>query len=294
VTSDAVGIGRFLSFVDFWDLLPLVTLSLAAAVLMGVMAGVVGPMVQARDLAFAVHGIAELSFTGAAAALLLGVSVVGGSLVGSLIAAMTFGLLGVRARERNSAIGVVMAFGLGLGVLFASLYSGRTANKFGALVGQPSAVTGEALGVLAVVAVLVIGAMTLLWRPLFFGSVDPDVAVARGVRPGLLGPAFMVVLGLTVAMAVQIIGALLVLSLLITPTAAASRVTASPLRVTLLSILFATTSAVGGVLLALSPGLPISPYVTTLSFLIYLVCRLIGRRRTRRGWGARVRAAVAA
>ncbi|MEO5834353.1 MAG: metal ABC transporter permease [Nakamurella sp.] len=286
--TGADGLARFLSFANFWELLPLVAFSLAAAVLMGVMAGVVGPMVQARDLAFAVHGIAELSFTGAAAALLVGASVISGSLVGSLIAAVTFGVLGVRARERNSAIGVVMAFGLGLGVLFAALYTGRTANKFGALVGQPSAVTGEALGVLAVVSVVVIGFMLVLWRPLFFGSVDPDVAVARGVRLGLVGPAFMLLLGLTVAMAVQIIGALLVLSLLITPTAAASRVTASPLKVTLLSILFATTSAVGGVLLALSPNLPISPYVTTLSFLIYLACRLIGRRRTRRGWSARV------
>jgi zinc/manganese transport system permease protein len=291
VTDGTEGIARFLSFTDFWELLPLVTLSLAAAVLMGVMAGVVGPMVQARDLAFAVHGIAELSFTGAAGALLLGASVVSGSLVGSLIAAGTFGLLGVRARERNSAIGVVMAFGLGLGVLFAAMYTGRTANKFGALVGQPSAVTGEALGVLAVVAVVVIGCMVVLWRPLFFGSVDPDVAVARGVRLGLVGPAFMLLLGLTVAMAVQIIGALLVLSLLITPTAAASRVTASPLKVTLLSMLFATVSAVGGVVLALSPGLPISPYVTTLSFLIYLGCRLVGRRRSRRGWGDRTRPA---
>lgn len=294
MTGAASGIGRFLSFDQFWDLLPLVVSSLAAAVLMGVMAGVIGPMVQARDLAFAVHGIAELSFTGAAAALLTGASLVSGSLVGSLIAAVTFGLLGVRARDRNSAIGVVMAFGLGLGVLFAALYSGRTANKFGALVGQPSAVTGEALGVLAVVAVVVIGGMLVLWRPLFFGSVDPDVADARGVRVGVIGPAFMLLLGLTVAMAVQIIGALLVLSLLITPTAAASRVTASPLKVTLLSILFATVSAVGGVLLALSPGLPISPYVTTLSFLIYLGCRVLGRRRARGGWSARVPAAGAA
>jgi zinc/manganese transport system permease protein len=185
-----------------------------------------------------------------------------------------------------------MAFGLGLGVLFAAMYTGRTANKFGALVGQPSAVTGDALGVLAIVAVVVIGLMALIWRPLFFASVDPDVAGSRGVPVRLLGPAFMVLLGLTVAMAVQIIGALLVLSLLITPTAAASRVTASPWKVTVLSVVFATVSAVGGVLLALSPGLPISPYVTTISFLIYLICRLTGRVRTRRGWSVRVPSAA--
>ncbi len=278
---------KFISFTDFWQLLPLVSLSLVAAVIMGIMAGVVGPMVQARDLAFAVHGIAELSFSGAAGALLLGGSVVAGSLVGSLIAAAIFGLLGIRARDRNSSIGVVMAFGLGLGVLFIAIYPGRSANKFGALVGQPSAVSGDALGVLAVVALFVIASMAFLWRPLFFASVDPDVATSRGVPVRVLAPVFMLLLGLTVAMAVQIIGALLVLSLLITPTAAASRVTASPLKVTLLSALFAVTSAVGGVLLALSPGLPISPYVTTISFLIYLGCRAIGQVRAHRGWAAR-------
>ncbi len=286
-TLTAAGGVRFLAFDEFWALLPLVVNSLAAALILGVLSGVIGPMVQARDLAFAVHGTAELSFTGAAAALLIGTSVVAGSLIGSLIAALTFGVLGLRARDRNSAIGVVMAFGLGLGVLFAALYTGRTANKFGALVGQPSAVTGDALGVLAVVAVLVGGALVMIWRPLFFASVDPDVAVSRGVPVRLLGPAFMVLLGLTVAMAVQVIGALLVLALLITPTAAASRITATPALVTLLSVLFATVSAVGGVLLALSPGLPISPYVTTISFVIYLVCRVFGRRRTSRGWSAR-------
>ncbi|AZI58978.1 metal ABC transporter permease [Nakamurella antarctica] len=280
---------QFFSFTDFGQLLPLVSGSLIAAVIMGVMAGVVGPMVQARDLAFAVHGTAELSFTGAAAALLFVGSdfVVQGSIVGSVIAAIIFGLLGARATERNSSIGVVMAFGLGLGVMFIALYKGRSANKFGALVGQPSAVNGNQLVTLSIVAVLVLAAMAVLWRPLYFASVDTEVAISRGVPVRLLAPIFMVVLGLTVAMAVQIVGALLVLSLMITPTAAATRVTASPVKVVLLSGLFATVSAVGGVLLALSPGLPISPYVTTISFAIYLGCRVVGSLRGRRGWSKR-------
>lgn len=283
-------LSQFFSFNDFDRLVPLVTLSLIAAVIMGVLAGIIGPMVAARDLAFAVHGTAELSFTGAAAALLFfGTDwVVQGSIVGSVIAAIIFGLLGVRAHDRNSAIGVVMAFGLGLGVLFIAIYPGRSANKFGALVGQPSAVNGSQLLTLSIVAVIVIGSMAVLWRPLFFASVDTDVAVSRGVPVRLLSPIFMILLGLTVAMAVQIVGALLVLSLLITPTASATRLTASPLKVVLLSTTFAIVSAVGGVLLALSPGLPISPYVTTISFLIYLGCRVIGALRVRSGWSRRL------
>ncbi|MCI9888217.1 metal ABC transporter permease [Micrococcales bacterium 31B] len=278
----------FISFEGFTELVPLVVMSLVAGAIVGVLAGVVGPVIQARDLAFAVHGSAELSFAGAAGGLLLGWPVTQGSIAGSLIAALIFAGLGLRARDRNSAIGVVMAFGLGLGVLFLALYDGRSANKFGLLVGQIVGVGQDDIVTLAVVAVIVIAALAALWRPLMFASLDPDVAAARGVPTRLLGPLFMVLLGLTVAMTVQVIGALLVLSLLITPTAAAMRVTATPWLVTALSVVFAVVSCVGGILLSLSPGLPISPYVTTLSFVIYLVCRAIGEVRMRRGWTTRV------
>jgi zinc/manganese transport system permease protein len=88
----------------------------------------------------------------------------------------------------------------------------------------------------------------------------------------------MVLLGLTVAVSVQIIGALLVLALLVTPAAAALRVSASPIVVPVLAMVFGFVSAVGGVLLALGGSLPISPYITTISFLIYVVCRVIGSR----------------
>ena len=132
--------------------------------------------------------------------------------------------------------------------------------------------------------------LAFIWRPLFFASVDPEVARARGVPMRTLSILFMVLLGLTTAMAVQLVGALLVLSLLITPTAAASKITVRPTMLVMWSILFAVVSAVGGILLSLGPGLPISPYVTTVSFLIYLVCLVIGSIRSRRGWGRRAAA----
>jgi zinc/manganese transport system permease protein len=93
----------------------------------------------------------------------------------------------------------------------------------------------------------------------------------------------MFLLGLAVALSIQIVGALLVLALVITPSAAALRVTASPRLVVGLSVVFALVSVVGGILLALGGRIPISPYVTTISFLIYLVCRLIGTRRDKLG-----------
>jgi zinc/manganese transport system permease protein len=273
-------------FSDYGALLALVTNSLIAGALLGVVGGLVGFFVMARDLPFAVHGISELSFAGAAAALLVGADVVVGSVVGSVLAAILIGLLGARARERNSVIGVLMPFGLGLGILFLALYSGRSANRFGLLTGQVVSVDGPQVVVLIGVALVVLVVLLLIWRPLLFASVDEDVAVARGVPTRVLSMVFMVLLALTVSVAVQTVGALLVLALLVTPAAAALRVASGPLAVSLLSMLFATVSIVGGILLALGAAIPISPYVTTISFLIYLVCRIAGGRRASRGRSA--------
>lgn len=274
---------QIFNFSDYGTLLALVHNSIIAGALLGILGGLIGVFVMTRDLAFAVHGISELSFAGAAAALLLGVNVVAGSVTGSLIAAAVIGLLGSRARDRNSIIAVLMPFGLGLGILFIALYRGGSANKFGLLTGQIVAVDNPQLLAMGSISIFVIAVLLLMWRPLTFTSVDPDVAAARGLPVTTISLIFMILLGLAVAVSIQVVGALLVLSLLVTPAAAAMRVTASPILTPLLSVAFAVTSVVGGILLALGGGLPISPYVTTISFLIYLICRFIGpsRRRTR-------------
>ena len=267
---------------NYGELLVLVQNSIIAAAILGIVGGLIGVFVMQRDMAFAVHGISELSFAGAAGALLIGANVVAGSLVGSLIAALLIGLLGARARDRNSIIGVLMPFGLGLGILFLALYPGRSGNKFGLLTGQIVSVDFAQLGLLVTISVVVLVALLVVWRPLTFDSLDPEVAAARGVPSRWLSLGFMVLLGLTVAVSVQIIGALLVLALLVTPAAAALRVSSSPVLVPVLSMAFGLVSAVGGVLLAIGGSLPISPYITTISFVIYLVCRIVGARKTRR------------
>ncbi|MET0197766.1 MAG: metal ABC transporter permease, partial [Rhodococcus fascians] len=132
---------------------------------------------------------------------------------------------------------------------------------------------------LLICAVVVLIVLAVVYRPLLFASTDPEVALARGVPVRALSVVFAVLVGVACALGVQIVGALLVLSLLITPAAAAARVTASPLKATILSIVFAETAAVGGILLSLAPGVPVSTFVTTISFVIYLVCRAVGSRR---------------
>lgn len=273
---------QLFNFTDYGQLLALVRNSIFAGAVLGIVGGLIGVFVMQRDMAFAVHGISELSFAGAAIALLFGVNVVAGSLAGSLIAAVLIGLLGAKARDRNSIIAVLMPFGLGLGILALALYPGRSANKFGLLTGQIVSVDDPQLGSLLVIGAIVLIALLLMWRPLMFDSLDADVAASRGVPTRFVSLAFMVLLGLAVAVSVQIVGALLVLSLLVTPAAAAMRVSSSPLVVPLLSVGFALLSVVGGIMLALGSSLPISPYVTTISFLIYAVCRIVGARSSRR------------
>ncbi len=262
----------------YLELLDLLKASIFAAALLGIVGGLIGVFVMQRDMAFAVHGISELSFAGAAAALLLGVNVVAGSIAGSLLAALLIGVLGTRARDRNSIIGVLMPFGLGLGILFLALYPGRSGNKFGLLTGQIVSVDFEQFGVLVAISVVVLAALLVIWRPLTFDSLDPEVAAARGVPTRTLSLVFMILLGLVVAVSVQVIGALLVLALLVTPAAAALRLSSSPVVVPVLSMAFGFVSAVGGILIAITGSLPISPFITTISFAIYVISRLVGPR----------------
>ena len=236
-------------------------------------------------MAFAVHGISELSFAGAAAGLLLGVGVVEGSLVGSLIAAALIGLLGSRARDRNSIIAVLMPFGLGLGILCLALYPGpqreqvRPAHRADRRGRRPAS-----------------------------SARSRVIALDRGDRPvRRVAPADLRQRGCRRRRGARRAGArpLARLHAAARPRRRGERagrrrtaralgaghsggggdaVSSSPVVVPVLSTVFAVVSLVGGILLALGSSVPISPYVTTISFLIYVVCR----SRSRGGRGTAV------
>ncbi len=258
--------------------------ALLAATLIAVISGLIGPFVTARDMAFAVHGSAELAFTGAAAGLLIAGDAVAGALGGSLVVAVAFGLLGARPRERNSAIGVVLAFGLGLGVLLLSYYRGFASAATAILFGQIFGVSTSDLVILSVIAAVVLIVLGIMYRPLLFASVDPELAQARGVPTRLLGFVFVVLLSVTVTEAAQIVGTLLVLSLAITPAAAAAQLSSTPARVTGLAVLFALVAADGGLLLALQfEHIKASVFISMTSFALYVIARVVASLRRTRG-----------
>jgi zinc/manganese transport system permease protein len=268
--------------VSTWDLLQVdfVQNALWASLLLGIVSGAVAPLIVMRKMSFAAHATGELALMGASAALLLGISVTLGAVLGAILASVVLALLGMR--EQDSTTGVVLAFGMGLSVLFIYLYPGRTSEAYALLTGQIVGVSGASLGVLAVVTVVVVAVVAVLWRPLLFATVDPVLAAASGVKVKLLAAVFAVIIGVVASQGVQIVGALLLLALLITPGAAAVKITANPLAAVGLSALFAVVSAAGGLVASLGPGLPVSPFVTSISFGIYLVCRLIAYVRGHR------------
>ena len=231
-------------------------------------------------MAFAVHGTSELAFTGAAAGLLLGGHPVGGALVGALVVAGLIGAFGSREQERDASIGVILAFGLGLGVLLLGFYKGFATQATNILFGNIFGVSNGQLALLVAVGVLVGVTMLVIYRPLLFASLDPEVARAKGLPVSLLGGVFLLVLALTVTEAAQVVGTLLVLSLAITPAAAAHRLTAQPLMLTVLSVAFALTASVGGLLLSLIfDAIKPSVCITGISFAIYMVAFLATFRR---------------
>lgn len=251
--------------------------ALLAAAVVAVTCGLIGPFVVTRGMAFAVHGTAELAFTGAAAGLVIAGNPVVGALAGSLIVAVLIATLGARRRERDSAIGVILAFGMGIGILLLGYYQGFATAATNILFGNIFGVSGGQLLILVAIGLLVVAVMATWYRPLLFASIDPEAAEARGVPVRGLGLMFLVVLALTVTGAAQVVGTLLVLSLAITPAAAAQRLSVSPLVIAALSVVFAVAAADGGLLASFAASnVKASVFITSISFAIYLAARLAG------------------
>jgi zinc/manganese transport system permease protein len=256
--------------------------ALIAGALVAVICGLIGPFVVMRRMAFAVHGTSELAFTGAAGGLLIAGDAVAGALVGAVVVAALLTALGGQERDSDSTIGVVLAFGLAAGVFMLSEYHGFATAATNILFGDIFGVSDGQLWLLLAIGIVVAIAMIAIRRPLLFASVDGEVAAARGVPVRALGAVFLLILALTVTEAAQIVGTLLVLSLAISPAAAAQRLSASPVAVTWLSIGFALLATEGGILASLaSDTVKPSVFIAAISFAIYVAARFAGARRRR-------------
>jgi zinc/manganese transport system permease protein len=262
-----------------------------AGAIVAIIAGIVGYFVVLRGLSFAGHALSHIGFAGATGAvalssipifgLVLNVPAIAGLLVFTIGSAIGMGILGKRIHGRDVAIGIVLAWTLGLGVLFLSLYTGYATEAYALLFGEILGISLRDVLVTLIAGVITLVAMAALYRPLLFASFDDEVAEARGVPVRFLSIAFMVILALAVSEAVQVVGVLLIFALLVTPAAIAERLTPRPGRAIMLSVLLALCFTWAGLFVAYYLPYPVSFFITTLAFGTYVLVRLFFALRQR-------------
>ena len=243
----------------------------AAASIVAVVAGMVGYFLVLRGQTFAGHALAHVGFTGATGAVLVGIAPLWGLVLLTLAAGIGMGALGERLAQRDVAIGLVLAFALGLGLLFLHFYTAFASQATALLFGNILAVDLATVWTLLALGLVSLGILAAISRPLLFASLQPEMAEARGLSPRLYGTLFLAVVALATAECAQIVGVLLVFVLMVGPAAAAQRLAATVISGLLLSALLALAEAWLGITLAFYTDWPTSFWITALGALVYLL-----------------------
>jgi zinc/manganese transport system permease protein len=246
-----------------------------AGTVVAIVAGIIGYFVVLRRSSFAAHALADMGFAGAAGAVLAGISPVIGLLLFSSAGGAGIAVLGKRAEHRDVEIGSVLAFTLGLGVLFISLYTGYATEAYSILFGEILGISGTDVVLTFAVSAAILAATALVYRPLLFASLDEEVAEARGVRTLALGIVFMLLLAAAVSIAVQVVGVLLIFALMVTPAATAARLTKKPRHAMAISVFIALLATWLGLFMAFYEPYPVSFFVTGIVFAVYLAVRVV-------------------
>ena len=240
-----------------------------AGTLIAIVSAIVGYFVVLRAQAFAAHALSHVGFAGATFAALVGVSGLLGMSGFTVAAALGMGALGKRIRGRDVEIGMVLSFALGLGVLFLRLYTNSSSETVSVLFGSILSVTRADIMLTFMFGIGTLTVLAAIFRPLLFSSIDPEVAEARGVPTKALSILFMLLLAITVAQAIQVVGVLLVFALIVAPAAAAQHLTRKPFSAIAIAIALGIAFTWGGLLLALATSLPVSFYIAALAAITY-------------------------
>jgi zinc/manganese transport system permease protein len=246
-----------------------------AGTLVAIVAGIVGYFVVLRRSSFAAHSLSHIGFAGAAGAVLLGISPVFGLLLFTSAGGIGMSVLGPKASHRDVQIGTVLAFMLGLGVLFISLYRGYATEAYSILFGEILGISTADVLVTAIAGFAIITIVAVVYRPLLFSSLDEDVAEAKGLHMHALGIIFMLLVAFTTSIAVQVVGVLLIFSLMVTPAAIAQRLSKQPWRAVIASVIVSLTATWLGLYIAFYEPYPVSFFITTIVFLLYILVRII-------------------
>jgi zinc/manganese transport system permease protein len=255
---------------------PFMRHAFVAGTIVAVVAGAVGYFVVLRQSSFAAHALAEIGFAGASGGVAYGVGALTGLLVFALGGAALIGLLGKRLRGRDAAIGTVLAFSLGLGSYFLTKYKGENSSgAYGLLFGAIYSVSVHDIWLIVVASAVTLAVVIAVWRPLLFASLDEEVAEARGVPVRAMSIVFFVVLAVAVTAAVQVVGVLLIFSLLVTPAAIADRLCPTVARAVACCIGLSVLFVWGGLTVYYYTKFPSGFLIAGFAFAAYLLARLL-------------------
>ncbi len=246
-----------------------------AGTVIAILAGCTGYFVVLRRSAFTAHAFSEIGFAGAAAAVLLSVAPILGLLAGSILGGLGIAALGRRAANRDTQIGIVLAFSLGLGLLFISLYSGYETEAYSILFGEILGISSGAVELTVAACAAILAFLGFLYRPLLFASLDEEVAEAKGMPMLFLGTAFMLIVAVAVSFSVQVTGVLLIFSLMVTPAATATYIARRPQRAIVISVAISLFAVWLGLFVAFFTPYPVSFFITAIVFGLYLAVRLV-------------------
>jgi len=251
----------------------------AASGIVAMLAGIVGYFLVMREQTFAGHALSHVGFTGATGAALIGVSPLWGMIAFTLAAGLSMGALGERLAGRDVAIGVVLSLSLGCGLLFLHFFTAYATQITALLFGNVLGVTHTTLAILAAIAVASLVALGAIMRPLLFATLQPELAEAKGVSLRVVSMLFLAIAALAVAACTQIVGVLLVFTLMVGPAAAAQNISTRLRSGIALAAAFALAQAWLGVTLAFYTDWPTSFWITALAALVYLAS-LFARRQS--------------
>lgn len=246
-----------------------------AGTIIAIVAGIIGYLVVLRRSTFAAHAFAEIGFAGAAGSILLGINPVFGLLGLSTLSGVGIALLGNRAAHRDIEIGTVLAFMLGIGVLFISLYTGYATEAYSILFGEILGISWNSVLITFTISLAILGVAAIVYRPLLFASIDEEVAEAKGMQTTLLGVIFMVLLAASVSIAIQVVGVLLIFALMVIPAAIAIRLAKTPVYAITISVVVALFSTWTGLFISFYEPYPVSFFITSIVFILYLFVRFI-------------------
>ena len=258
--------------------------ALAATVMIGVLCAVVGAFVVWKGLSFIGDALAHASFAGVATAYVLGQNIYVGAAVAAVATALAITFLSRRARLGvDTMIGVLFAFAFSLGIVIMSRVRNYTGDLFGFIFGNVLGIGPGDLVVIAAAGGVIVGIVVLLYKELFFVAFDPVMAEASGLPVAALQYLLLAMLGATVVVAMNAIGIVLVVAMLVTPAATASLLTRRFHRIMLLGSSLSILASVLGLYLSYYGNVPSGAAIVLVSTAMFLLALVAAGLRGRAG-----------